>query len=94
MRLRDLKIGGASAWPPEFGGPYVGAEKLSSSDDATLKEVRLNPDGCTILLVFEEKGKRFTGDLYWDEPPSPTSVLEVLTNALGEPLRDLHDLEV
>lgn len=94
MRLRDLKLGVGSAWPPVWGSSYRGLQKFDPSDEATLVEARVGSDGPTVELVVEEEGTLFTGQLRWDGEPDPTRVVEVLTGARGRALRDLPDLEV
>ncbi|MFI5341049.1 MAG: hypothetical protein ACHQ7N_14580 [Candidatus Methylomirabilales bacterium] len=99
MRIKDLKrtYGSAvvSAWPPMWTsvqsahGPW--STRLAG-DEGVLE--RANQLGDRLTLTMRSNNGEHAGSLQWDEPPTVVEVEEVLMAHLGEPIRNVGDLEV
>ena len=96
MKIRNLtrKSGQAvvSVWPPEWGGSYGRGDTFAMGDQGVLVAVERQGDHLT--LTIEHEGRKQSGILQWDAPPSLDAVEKVLQAHLGEPIKALGDLDV
>ena len=81
-----------SVWPPKWGGSYGAGDKFVIGEGGVLVSVKRLGD--RLSLTIKHEGREHSGSLQWDAPPSLDEVEKVLTAHLGEPIRDIGDLEV
>jgi len=93
MRIRQLKKGSASVWPPDWGSAYKGPEEFPRGEEGYLESVVRHADG--LMLTLKWKGKTYGPEpLVWDPPPTVDEVETVLSAHRGEPIQSISDLEV
>ena len=95
MKLRELKHGPVSAWPPLFGGAYSRGDKFPVGEVGVLTKVEDARGGRGLRIQIEYEGRTWSGLMQWDgERPSTAKMVEVLARHLGKNLRELGDIEV
>ncbi len=90
MKLRELKHGEATVWPPQrvdSAGPGD-----PSVEDGVLEGVERF--GRQLLVRINIHGQRCTASLQWDPPPAVGGVEVVLLASIGAQIRDLGDREL
>lgn len=98
MKIRELKRKSGqttfSAWPPQWGGFYSGADRFAHSEEGVLKEIKNGPGPRDITLVMEWDGREHVGILQWDGPPEPEKLEVLLRNQIGRAIQEVGDLDV
>ena len=95
MKIRLKRRSGKSvfsAWPPEWGGSYGAGDTFAMGDQGVLVAVERQGDHLT--LTIEHEGRKQSGILQWDAPPSLDEVGRVLTVHVGEAIKAIGDLDV
>jgi len=93
MKIRQLKKGTASAWPPAWGSAYKEADVFPRGEEGDLAEVKRC--GARLMLTMTWKNKTYgPEELAWDEPPTVAQVERVLKANQGKPIQSIGDLEV
>ena len=95
MRLRELKHGPASAWPPAFGGAYERGDTFPVGEVGVLRAVEPARGMPGLHIEIEYAGRTWSGVMQWDGPePSVAKVVEVLNRHRGQNLSELRDIEL
>ena len=97
MKLRDLRLGRASAWPPDWGGSYGRGDVFPQGDEGVLAGVRVGEPEGGLFVEMQYANRRYGAAILWDGPPNaPTAdeVAERLTSHVGKAIRDLYDVEI
>jgi len=90
VKLRELKHGEATVWPPQrvdSAGPGD-----PSVEDGVLEGVERF--GRRLLVRINIHGHRRTASLQWDPPPAVGDVEVVLLASIGAQIRDLGNREL
>jgi hypothetical protein len=90
VKLRELKHGGATIWPPQRVDS-AGPGDLSVEDGVLEGVERF---GRRLLVRINIHGHRFTARLQWDPPPAVGDVEVMLLASIGAQIRDLGDREL
>lgn len=94
MKLRELRQGPMSAWPPTFGGAYGAGGQVPVDGVGTLKAVEPSRGRAGVHVAIEYEGRTWTGMMQWDGKPSVKRMVVVLELHVGEELRTLANIEV
>jgi hypothetical protein len=96
MKIRELKkkAGSAvmSAWPPSWGGSYGRGDRFPMGEQGIL--VAVERQGDYLSLTIEYEGKKHSGGLQWDAPPSLDDVENVLKAHRGELIKAISELDI
>ena len=96
MKIRNLKRTSgkvvASVWPPDWGGSYGRGDTFAMGDQGVLVAVERQGDHLT--LTIEHEGRKQSGILQWDAPPSVDDVEKVLRANIGNTIKAIGDLDV
>ena len=96
MKLRELKHKSGKStehvWPPSWGSSYGRGDTFAMGDQGTLTAVE-RMEG-HLYLTIEHEGRKHSGSLQWDAPPSLDDVEKVLRANIGRPIKDLGELTV
>jgi hypothetical protein len=96
MKVRELKrrSGEAtvSAWPPQWGSWYRGADKFATSDEGILLRVRRADAGLSLTITYA--GREHEGTLLWESPPSIDAVEQVLQAQVGRAIKDIGGIDI
>lgn len=94
MKVRELRYGLMSAWPPTFGAAYGPGDTFPVGAVGTLKAVQPSRGMAGVHVQIEYEGRTWTGMMQWDGKPSVKRMVVVLEQHVGEELRTLGDIEV
>lgn len=97
MRLRDLKHGQASVWPPSWGRWYDKDDHLPRPEDGVLAGARTKELDRGVVVVEVEmvyQGQGFITILRWDGPPTAEVLATRLSAQIGRQIRELYDVDV
>lgn len=96
VKIRNLKRKSgkavASVWPPNWGGSYGRGDTFPMGDQGVLVSVERQSDHLYLTTTYE--GRKSSGTLQWDAPPSLDAVEKVLKAHLGETIKAISDLDI
>ena len=97
MKLKDLKRGSRSAWPPSSDGPYnpsAAGPHWHQEPVGILTDAQPSAPGRGIRFMTEFEGRPYTYHLWWDAVPGPDELAAALRRLAGTDAASLGDVEI
>ncbi len=95
MKLRELRHGPISSWPPMWGGSYGRGDRFAIGEVGTLKAVEPARGMPGLHIEIEFEGRTQSGIMQWEgNNPPMERVIEVLRRHIGQELRGLGEIEL
>jgi hypothetical protein len=101
MKMRELTRRAGSntiaAWPPRWTGSFEPGDTwdtIPRPGEGFLESTMLLEASTLLKLTMKFEGRKYTGLLSWDPPPSLTMVEHLLSANLGRGIRAIGELEV
>lgn len=95
MKLRDLKHGTSSAWPPRWSGFYNPQDTFPQGEVGTLRNAESSAYGRGVRITIEVEGRESSRTMVWDgDRPSPDDIVAALRPHIGTEVAKLGDIDV